>query len=413
MNILLSAFACMPGTGSETGVGWRWALELQKRHTVVLLTDESRREGIERALAQTPRPHLHVEYFRPRWLSGLKMNRWSAHLIYLGWQFSVLPFARKLHERWKFDLVHHLTYGVFRHPSFLGALGVPFVFGPVGGGEEAPPALRGSLPFRAKLGEWVRVVANRCARWDPSLAYALSKADLILAKTQDTLDALPARLRRTAVLAQEIGVDPPGSPATPMAARPAQPFRVLFAGRLLGWKGVHLVLRAFGQFSRTGVTCEVTVVGSGPMLPWLSNLAAVTCPPGSVRFVPHVPQERLLEMYGTAHCFLFPSLHDSSGNVVLEALSRGLPVICLGVGGPKEFVDATCGHVIDVSGRTEDEVIQQMADALHHLASNRDALDQLSRGALRRAHDLSWERQVRRALTLVEDRVPAFRGRLA
>ena len=42
MKILLSAFACAPNTGSEPGVGWRWAIELAKQHEVVVVTDATR-----------------------------------------------------------------------------------------------------------------------------------------------------------------------------------------------------------------------------------------------------------------------------------------------------------------------------------------------------------------------------------
>jgi glycosyltransferase involved in cell wall biosynthesis len=48
-----------------------------------------------------------------------------------------------------------------------------------------------------------------------------------------------------------------------------------------------------------------------------------------------------------SHDFLlFPSLHDSGGFVVLEALCHGMPVLCLDLGGPKEIVSLDSGLII-------------------------------------------------------------------
>ena len=63
---------------------------------------------------------------------------------------------------------------------------------------------------------------------------------------------------------------------------------------------------------------------------------------GNVRFVPWLPQEKLFEQYQTHDLFVYPSLHDSSGNAVLEALSFGLPVVCLDLGGPAQIVTPDC-----------------------------------------------------------------------
>ena len=52
------------------------------------------------------------------------------------------------------------------------------------------------------------------------------------------------------------------------------------------------------------------------------------------------------ELYRRHDALLFPSLHDFSGNVVLEALVHRLPVVCLDLGGPAELVDASCGRVV-------------------------------------------------------------------
>ena len=78
---------------------------------------------------------------------------------------------------------------------------------------------------------------------------------------------------------------------------------------------------------------------------------------------------------------LFPSLRDSGGMVVLEALAHGLPVVCTDCGGPGCIVNGCCGRVVQTLGRTRDEVIGGIAEALYDLSCDRVLLTKLSRAA--------------------------------
>src|SRR5512143_3015529 len=168
MKILLSAFAFAPNVGSEPGVGWRWAAELGKHNEVTVITDVTRRALVE-AAGVVPPPNVRVEYYRPALLRSMPLNSTTAQLLYTLWQFGLLGFARRLQREQGFDLAIHCTYGVFRHPSFLGYIGIPFVFGPVGGGEDAPLALKRSIHGREKLKELLRSLLNMAALFDPFL----------------------------------------------------------------------------------------------------------------------------------------------------------------------------------------------------------------------------------------------------
>ena len=235
MKILLSAFAFAPNVGSEPGVGWRWAVELARHHNVTVVTDVTRRALVEADGVQLP-ANVRVVYFRPNWLRSMPLNSTTAQLLYTAWQFGLLRFARRLHfdqaSGQGFNLAIHCTYGVFRHPSFLGYLGIPFVFGPVGGGEDAPLALKRSIRGREKIKELLRPLLNKAALFDPFLWAAYAKSTIILTKTEDTRLALPWPFRQRAIVYPEIGIDaPPGIQA--LTRHPQEPLRVLFAGRLL------------------------------------------------------------------------------------------------------------------------------------------------------------------------------------
>lgn len=409
MKILLSAFACSHHTGSEGGVGWRWAIELSKLgHDVVVLTDESRRQAIEEKLQNEAIPRLTFVCYRPSWLAWVTLNSKTAQVLFSCWQYSLLPKARSLHAEHSFDLAIHLTYGVFRHPSFLGFLAIPFIFGPVGGGEDAPYALKAKLPFRERVKELLRTGLNSISRFNPMLHVALRRATLILAKTGDTRAALPASFRSRVEILQEIGIDvEPKQHAGPQVGGrdPSAPLELLFAGRLLGLKGIHLAIPAVAQAAKRGHNVKLTIVGNGPLGEWLKALARQEAVEDKVTWIAHLPQPQLFALYGRMHGLLFPSLHDSSGNVVLEAMSFGLPVVCLSVGGPATLVDGECARVVAVDGVAQDEVVGRLADALGDLASDEPLRQAMAAAAIRRAASMTWASRPQAALALLDGRL--------
>ena len=404
MKILLSAFSFAPHQGSEPGVGWRWALELARDHDVVVLTDATRRAAAQAELQRVPAPRLEVVYHRPGWLRSVPLNSRTAQLLYAAWQFSLLPIARQLHSAHRFDLLVHLTYGVFRHASLLGALGVPFVFGPVGGGEDAPRRLKRSIAGRERAKEALRSLLNRLALIDPTLWWSLAKADLILTKTDQTRVALPWPFRRRAVVFPEIGIDAPEGPVGCTERASGEPLRALFAGRLLGWKGVHLAMWAVAQARSSGRDIRLDIVGSGPYEATLRGLHRRLALEDSVRFMGHVSQRQLFEMYRAAHVLLFPSLHDSSGNVVLEAQAFGCPVICLDIGGPATLVTPRTAFLVATAKATEQQVAQGLAASLNTIFDDEPRRATMARAAQYHARAMTWESRAVGCLRLAYER---------
>ena len=400
MKILLSAFAFAPNVGSEPGVGWRWAIELARLHEITVVTDVTRRVLVEAEDMQLP-ANLRVVYFRPGWLSAVPLNSKTAQLLYTFWQFALLGCARRLHRDLRFDLAIHCTYGVFRHPSFLGYLGIPFVFGPLGGGEDAPFALKQSIHGREKIREVLRLLLNKSALFDPFLWAAFAKTTLILTKTEETRQALPWPFRRRAIVYPEIGIDAPsGIEAQPRQSN--EPLRVLFVGRLLGWKGAHLAIRAVAQAVAQGVPVDFTLLGKGPFEAELHRVAASLGIEGNIRWVSQMRQQELFALYKSMHCLLFPSLHDSSGNVVLEAQANGLPIICLDLGGPATLVTSETAIVVATGGQDESQVVEGLAGALDKLAGDERRRMAMAEAAIAHARSMSWERRVLGVLPLVE-----------
>lgn len=420
LRILLSAYACEPERGSEPGIGWQWATRLARcGHEVHVLTRANNADAIQRAMTAEPIPTLHFVYFDlPAWARFWKRGGRGVQLYYFLWQLATFPLASRLHRRIKFDVVHHLTFGVFRQPSCLAFLDAPFVFGPVGGGERAPFSLRSGLPLLARTREFVRDLANVYARVDPLLRTVFKRATKILCKTEETRSCVPRAYRAQCEVFLEIGTEQNAGKAMPhrhgSATMPqAGSLRVLYVGRLIYLKGLHLALPAFAHLLQTHPGSRFTIVGSGPQADELRRLTQQLNIEHAVEWVEWLPRTQVLETYPQHDVFLFPSFHDSSGNAVLEAMTAGLPVVCLKRGGPAAIVDSFSGICIEAAQPAA--AIQHLGDALRLLANNPSLREHLARGAFARANNyFSWRNQVERMNALyyalhAQSKLRAFR----
>jgi glycosyltransferase involved in cell wall biosynthesis len=396
VKVLLSAYACEPAKGSEPGVGWRWALELADLGLeVFVLTRANNQERIEAELrALGARPNLQFIYYDlPRWALFLKRRTRATLLYYIAWQFGAYHAARRAHLVHSFDAAHHLTFGTIRHFSRLHRLGIPLILGPLGGGESSPFWLRWHTGVRGGIADTIRDAFNVAARYEPVSRAASRAAVSVLAKTAETARALPATGRANVRLALEIGIDP--RPFVPGQTTPDERMkRVLYVGRFLYWKGMAIGLRAFARAAAIDPALTLTMIGDGPESRRWRRLADRLGISSKVTWQSWMPQPQLASIYASHGAFLFPSLHDSSGNVVLEALSHGLPVVCLNLGGPAAIVDDTCACVIAVTHGDYDRLLDEMAGAMLRLSANACDWTAASSRAERAAAKHSWASKV-------------------
>ncbi|WP_082077581.1 glycosyltransferase [Bradyrhizobium sp. LTSPM299] len=398
MNLLISAYACAPDRGSEWGIGWNWTTEARRLgHEVWALVSPVHRGSIEKA-SRNDAVVSGIRWIFPKvgfWpLEPATEPKWE-YTYNLIWQMAALRAARRLQKAVQFDAIHHLTWGGIRAPTFLGSLGPPLIVGPIGGGETSPSTLRDGFSTKGRILESVRDLSNSTVFINPILRRGLDDAAVIFAKTADTRDLLSSAQRKKTVVFNELSRREVQkvSPRT----RVQSPPKLLYAGRLLYWKGVHIAIRAFAQLLKKIPTARFTIVGSGPEEGRLKADVSALKIEQSVDFISWLPQNELFGLYGSHDLFLFPSLHDSSGGVVLEALTHGLPVVCLDLGGPKEIVTANAGIVVKTAALDAGQVASSIADEIHKVLSSETDLMHLSSGAISRANDF-----------LLPDRVAQF-----
>ncbi|HVY17818.1 MAG TPA: glycosyltransferase [Rhodopila sp.] len=405
MKLLISSYSCAPNRGSEHAVGWNWITHAHRLgHQVWALVAPNHEASVTKACQEDPELAGITWRFPtvPGWPLQQAIEPEWERTYNLFWQVRAAAMARRLHAEIGFDVLHHLTWGGVRAPTFLGFIDAPLIVGPVGGGETSPRSLRDAFHPRARITEEVRDLSNHTITINPLVRHGLSSADVIFTKTPDTGRILTPAMQRKSVNFLELGLEAVNADRPP---RPPGPPRLLFAGRLLYWKGAHIAIRALAELVRTVPDARLTVVGKGREEARLRADAAALGVAGNVDFVPWLAQQALFELYQTHDLFVFPSLHDSSGNAVLESLSFGLPVVCLDVGGPAQIVTPGSGVIVSTAGRNTQQVATAMAADIAQIIHTPERLQALSAGAAARAAQFKLPVRVSQFYGMVEQMV--------
>jgi glycosyltransferase involved in cell wall biosynthesis len=110
-----------------------------------------------------------------------------------------------------------------------------------------------------------------------------------------------------------------------------------------------MLLEAISRFNRESPV-ELQIVGDGPMQDEWTLQANDMGLSGCVTFCGAIPLSAIPERMAWAHLFCLPSVRESGGAVLLEAMAVGRPVVAIAYGGPAELVDDAVGKAIPPDG---------------------------------------------------------------
>jgi glycosyltransferase involved in cell wall biosynthesis len=228
---------------------------------------------------------------------------------------------------------------------------------------------------------------------DPFMRHTFSKASLIACTTPETKRRIPNRFHSKCIVLPAIGIDPADIPVSSL--KTVTGGRFLFIGRLLYWKGLQFALRALSEVHRYYPDARLKVIGKGRDSSWLKSIAEECGVMNSVEWISRIPYHDIAKQYENNIAFVFPSLRDSGGMVLLEAFAGGIPVICLNLGGPGVIVNSSCGIVIDANNADETKIVKALAEAMTTLIANADMRQSLALNALSRVRDFGWDSAAR------------------
>ncbi len=368
------------------------AVQIARFHDVWVLTRESNRAAIENQIRQRPTPRIHWEFLDPsRIVSFWKRGSRGLLPFYYLWQLMAYRRAEELRKQVTFDLVHHVTLTQYWSPSYLALLGLPFVWGPLGGAERTPSGLMKSLSGRGRLMERRRQLLQAVGTADPFLRATGSHSSLALATTRQTAAKLEGLGCRRVERFGCFGLSNQDlDQLTRIPIRTEEPLRLVSLGRLLGWKGFHLGIAAFARVHKSLPGSEYWIVGDGPERSSLMQLAQISGVGAKVRFFGEQSHCEIPRRLSECDALVHPSFHDAGAMVCNEAMAAGRPVICLDQGGPGTQVGKENGFKIAATNSSK--VIDEIAEAITWLGRNIDGRRQMGVAARRAAKaDHSWD----------------------
>ncbi len=409
-RVLLAAYQCGPGMGSVSQIGWEWYSRLSRKMAVTLVTHA--RNRIALAAAGAPLSGSEIIFIDTEWFAGplYRMAKWlfpkSEHCAFMlaSLDFFVYEHAalrileRRVAAGERFNVVHAVTPVTSLAATRLHRLGAPLVIGPLNSGLGTPAGFDAILRDDSA---WIYRLRG-LARIARAGAGSIRHATAILVATRATLASIPRRYRARCIPMLENGVDLRRFEAAPWPAAPNAlvPLRLLFVGRLVPFKGLAMLLEAVARVrAEFAFAVRLDVIGDGPMAAAWSAEAARLGLADIVNFAGARELDEVAAAMRSAHVLCLPSIRESGGSVLLEAMASARPVIAVAFGGPAEIVDETIGRAIAPNG--VEAVIAGFADALRDVVQNPEAWRARGVEGRRRAEDLfSWDAKIDRAIEI-------------
>lgn len=332
----------------------------------------------------------------PHWLTSFLRFQGSHQFYYHLWQVKAYFAARKLTRQNKFDLFHHITYANDWLASFIGALiPLPYVRGPGGGAHKTPAGFLKEYNLKGLFWEKIRSTGQWIFRHDPFFIMGQRRAKALLVCNNESMAAIPRKWSEKAHILPLAGVSTADmdlvAPEKNNSAISKGEFTVLSAGVFINIKGFGMAIRAFQKLSKIHPDAQFKIAGSGPEENNLRQTVETLGLQDRVHFLGWLPRNDLLREMKACDVFLFPSLRDGGGMVVIEALAAGTPVVCIDTAGPGMHVTDDCG--IKVAPRSPDQAVDDMGAALNRLYSDEVFRLKLGAAARRKAEEMyHWDR---------------------
>lgn len=331
-------------------------------------------------------------------------------LIHIITQMNQRPVAIQLITQKQINLVFQPTPLSAKAISFMYGLGVPVVMGPLCGNLEFPPT------FRTMDSGVTRITIGMLRKASLLLHQVFPgklNAETLIYSDQGALDALPSGYQGNIVQMLEPAVDTSLWASKLYSSRSLdQPVRYIYLGRLVDWKGVQYLVQAFKQV--VGQThAHLDIVGDGDLRDSLETVVKEQGLEQSIHFHGWQTHAQCVEMLTHSDVFVMPSLRESGGHAVLEAMALGLPVIVSQWGGPALTVSPDCGVLVKPD--SQEQLVQGLAQAMIRLANSfelRQAMGQEGPKQIKRKQ-LDWNDKCDRFIEIFEDTLARYQKKQA
>ena len=397
MKILINAYACSPGMGSEPGMAWNWVSNLAKFCELHIITEGEFREKIETVVPTLEQGvNMHF-YYNPVSEEIRKMcwnqGDWRFYKYYREWQWKTYLMAKDICSKEQIDILHQLNMIGFREPGYLWKLSeeneLPFVWGPVDAKDKFPVAYLDGAEVKTKL--FMRLknfLTGIQLRYSGRVKKAARQSSVVFSASSNSQRSFKKYFGIDSPLLNETGCYIQNHPLEDKMGKDT--FDVLWVGKMDFRKQLGLALVSIGKTGNDKIILHI--VGGGEAEQYKSQVAALGI---AERCVWHgaVSHDEVQTIMQQSDVFLFTSVAEGTPHVVLEAIGNNLPVVCFDTCGQGDAVNDKVGRKIPLSSPCQS--VSDFAKLLNELEDNRSLLKQLSENCKERQQELSWEEKAK------------------
>lgn len=396
MNYLISAYSVNPYKGSEDSIGWNWVLQYEKNYKegdrIILLTKKFNEKDTRRGLKEFNIQHVELVIVDvPNALNWFR-EKHSAfhHMYYILWQHWAWLWVK--HSGIRFDVIHHVTMNDYRIPSELyKAKGAKVIWGPMGDAQVTPRPLK--VYEKNQLVASFREFVNKSCSWNPFYKKALRSYYKIYCINNETQKQISRIVGKDVPLMPELALRDEYK-NLPIRKGKNDILKIVFVGRLIGKKGIAFLVDALSLMP-TDMDWELLIFGDGDDRALIEKQIADSGIGKNVKLMGNRPLNQIAEAYQQADVFVLPSLRETSGNVLLEAMAYAVPIVAFDTSFCRLLKEVDCGVFINTDQALEG-IKEDWCKAIVTLGQDKELAKQMGLNGYKYVNSkLTWDEKYR------------------
>lgn len=400
-NILVLAYAISPTKGSEYAVAWNYVTRMSKYNKLTVIYGCSGYEmgDFDEMLAYLSKHTVKNVTFIPvlpnkkaYLLNTANRNnffKYTFYFAYREWQKQVYKTVSKLIEKEKFDLVHMVNTIGFREPGYLWKLGLPYIWGPIGGTNTTPLVLLKHCTLSNKIKFVFRnIVTKFQIKYNHRVKSAIENTDLLLAATTTDQENLQKFYNIKCIHIPENAIELNLSLNLNKFINPSR-YHIIFIGRIDQGKALHILLEALSRI-KNKEKIHLDIVGDGPDRHRLQLYCSKNNLSKLVTWHGYLPREQAITIFDNAHIMAITSLSEANTTIVWESMSHGVPIITLDHCGMHDTViNNKTGIKIPII--TYNQVVSEISKQIDNLIENPHLFEIYANNTIENAKQYTWD----------------------
>lgn len=400
-SILINAYACSPGMGSEPGMAWNWCVNLAKYCELYIITEGEFRKRIEEVVSVLPQGKNMHFYYNPVSEEVRRMcwnqGDWRFYKHYRSWQWRTYEMANEIIAVKHIDILHQLNMIGFREPGYLWKIeDIPLVWGPIGGLKRFPLEYAQGGGFKMRLFNLIKNTINILQlKYDNRVNSALHKAAILVSSIPDSYYAIKKYHGLESIIIPETGCFEEIPSRDDMRDFNSKYLKVIWVGKFDFRKRLDIALRTMATVCNSHIVFQVFGTGNEQQVKnaqeYCWNLGIEDWV--KIEWMGNCTNDSVQKAMRESHLFFFTSVSEDTSTVVMEAISNHLPILCFNTCGMGYVVNDKVGIKIPLTN--PEQSVKDFAEKIEYLYTHRHVLKRMSDNCRERQRELSWDNKAK------------------